>query len=95
MNVISPVAGSVEKDASVEVIGTTTFANTPLEIFVDGVSLQEAISDQSKNFIMFLSGLAPGEHILKINALDLEDKVVATSGDIPFSYEPDTGILFL
>jgi len=95
IEVVSPVKDGIEKDANVEVVGSTTYPNTPLEIFVDGNSFQEGISDPQGSFVLFLSGLEPGEHILKINAMDLEDAVVATSGDIPFSYEPEVGELFL
>ena len=95
IEVVSPVSWGVEKDDNVEVIGSTTYPNTPLEIFIDGVLFQEGISDPQGNFVLFLSWLEPGEHVLKINALDLTDAVVATSWDIPFSYDPEMGELFL
>lgn len=95
ITVVSPVAGSIEKSATVDVIGSTTFANTPIELFIDGTSTEDGLSDASGNFTFTLSGLAPGEHVLKINAKDLEEQVVATSGDIPFTYEVEAGDLFL
>lgn len=93
--VTSPVSWGIEKNPTVDVIGKTTFPNTPLELFVDDISLQEWISDSNGNFTIIISGLEPGPHSLKVNALDLDDNVVSTSWDIPFTYEVEVDELFL
>ena len=93
VSVVSPVAGSVETDSLVTVIGSTTFPNTPIEIFIDDISVQESISDENGDFVLPLSGIEPWDHTLKVNALDLENTVVSTEGPIPFSYEPVWGAL--
>lgn len=41
ITVVNPIDGAVEKSDTVDIIGTTSFPNTPLEIFIDGISLQE------------------------------------------------------
>ena len=89
ISLVSPVSGSIEKWLTVDVIGSTSIPNIPIEIFIDGSSIQEGISDDQGSFTLTLSDLEAGEHILKVNALDLDDKVVATTGEVPFSYVPD------
>lgn len=95
LTVTSPVPNSIESDSTVAIAGSTSFPNTPIVIFIDNVEIQDGLSDENGDFTIFVSGIQPGEHILKVNALDLDDAVVATSGPIPFTYDRGTGDLFL
>ena len=62
---------------------------------MDDVSYQKTISDTKGDFLLYLAGLQPGTHNLKINALDLEETVVSTAGPLAFTYQPAVGDLFL
>lgn len=93
--VTSPLSWSTEKQNIVYVIWETTYANTPIVIMVDGTKVQEWLSDQNGDFSLQLGGIEAWQHTLVVNALDLADKIVATSGPIPFTYEPDPKQLFL
>lgn len=95
LTVTSPLSGSVEKQDAINVIWETSYANTPIVIMIDGTKVQEGMSDQNGDFSLPLAGVAAWPHTLVVNALDLEDKIVATSGPIPFIYEPDPKKLFL
>jgi hypothetical protein len=77
------------------VIGTTSFPKTPVVILVDGEEVEQGLSDENGDFTLYMNGLEPGEHELTVNALDLEDSIVATEGPIPFTYEPSDENLFL
>lgn len=95
LTVTNPLEWSVEKQDSINVVWETTYANTPIVIMIDGTKVQEWLSDQNGDFSLPLSWIAPGPHTLVVNALDLEDKIVATSWPIPFIYEPQPKTLFL
>lgn len=95
LTVSSPVPNSVESDPTVTIAGSTSFPNTPIVIFIDDVEIQDGLSDQNGDFTIFVSGIQPGEHVLRVNALDLSNTIVATSGPIPFSYDRGTGQLLL
>lgn len=95
LTVTSPGSWSIEKQNTITVIWETTYANTPIVIMIDGTKVQEGLSDQNGDFSLPLSGIEAGKHTLVVNALDLEDKIVATSGPIPFTYEPDPKQLFM
>jgi cysteine-rich repeat protein len=95
LNVSSPLSGSVEKQNLINVVGKTTYANTPIVIMIDGTKVDEWLSDQNGDFSLPLAGITAWPHTLVVNALDLTDKIVATSGPIPFIYEPDPATLFL
>lgn len=95
LTVSNPLSGSVEKQDTINVIWKTTYANTPIVILINGSKIQEGLSDQNGDFSLPLSGIAPWPHTLVVNALDLEDKIAATSWPIPFIYEPDPRKLFL
>ncbi len=95
LTVTSPVPNAVESDPTVTIAWSTSFPNTPIVIFIDDVEIQDGLSDENGDFTIFVSWIQPGEHVLKVNALDLDNKVVATSGPIPFSYDRGNGELFL
>jgi cysteine-rich repeat protein len=94
ITVNSPASGSTETQDSINVVGTTTFPTTPITILLDGTSIEEGVTDAKGAFTVYLKGVSPGKHTLTVNALDLEDKVVGTSGPIPFTYEAQ-GSLFM
>lgn len=89
------MSGGIESQNPLSVIGTTSFANTPIVILLDGVEVQEDISDQNGDFTLFINNIEPGEHTIEVNALDLDNQVVASSGPIPFTYEGAPEDLFL
>ncbi len=92
ITVTSPLSGSTETKDSISVVGTTTFPTTPVTVLLDGVSIEEGVTDAQGAFTVYIQGISPGPHTLTVNALDLEDKVVGTSGPIPFTYQGESGL---
>lgn len=95
LTVLSPTPGSVETEDPLNVIWETTFPNTPIVVIIDDEEVSEGLSDEMGNFTLPVTGIQPGDHVLVVNALDLEDTVVATSWNIPFKYESADTNLFL
>ena len=83
--VTSPSDGSTESSSTISVVWTTEFANTPIVVFIDGEEIQEWMSDTQWGFNIAVSWLSAWEHALDINALDLEDTVVASSDTVSFT----------
>lgn len=63
-------------------------------MLLDGVSIEKGTTDAKGAFTVYIKGISPGTHTLTVNALDLEQKIVGTSGPIPFSYKAE-GSLFM
>ncbi|USN55675.1 MAG: hypothetical protein H6765_03665 [Candidatus Peribacteria bacterium] len=76
---MSPVSGGTETQSPLSVIGTTSFASTPIVILLDGVEVQEDVSDLNGDFTLFISQIEPGLHTIEVHALSLDNKVVANS----------------
>ena len=95
LSVSSPTSWSIEEEDTVNIIWNTTYANTPIVIMIDEVQAQEWLSDQRGDFQVQVSWLEAWSHELVVNALDLDDKVVATSWPIPFTYQPNPDQLLL
>lgn len=87
ITVASPLSGSTETQDSVTVIGTTTFPSTPIVVLLDGTQVEEGVTDTKWAFTLYMKWITPGAHTVTVNALDLEKKIVGSSGPIPFSYK--------
>lgn len=87
ITVTNPTNAMVVSEDSMSVVGSTSFPNTPMVMLIDWAQVQEWLSDQQGNFVVPVSGYTPGEHTLEVNALDLEDAIVASSGPITFTYD--------
>lgn len=85
LTVTEPVAWSMLTVDTIDVVWSTTYPNTPLTLMIDGQKSADWLSDQQGAFIIPVSWLSPWSHILQINALDLNDQIVASSQEIMFS----------
>lgn len=80
---------------TIDVVWSTTYPNTPLTLMIDGVKVADGLSDQQGSFVIPVSGLTPGSRTLQVNALDLNDQIVASSEPRQFTIEIDTSTLLL
>lgn len=96
LDVSAPLSWSVVTEDRIAVVATTSLPNSPIVLFVDDKKVQEWLSDQNWWITMYVSGITKWDHTLKMNAVDLWWTIVATSDDIPFTYDPiDHGALFV
>ncbi len=95
LEVTSPTVDSILTSDTVNVTATTSLPNTPIVLYIDEQKVQEGLSDANGDVVMSVSGISPGSHVLVMNAVDLWWAIVATSDEIPFSYEVDHGSLFV
>lgn len=93
--VTSPEQNEILSTNILNVVWSTSFANTPIVIFIDGSSIQEWLSDQQWNFSVTVTWIDIWDRVLEVNALDLDDQVVATSWPINFTFSEDADPLFL
>lgn len=87
IDVTNPIDGMVTPQDSMSVVWSTSFPNTPIVMIIDGAQVQEWLSDQQGNFVVPISWYSPWKHTLEVNALNLEDAVVASSWPISFTYD--------
>jgi len=95
LTVETPEKNAILTSDVLNVIWATSFANTPIVILIDWVEIEEGLSDQKWDFTMVTTGLEPWLHTLEVNALDLDNQVVASSWPIPFDYQVDEWELLL
>ena len=88
LEVVAPLSWSVLTDERVTVQAKTSLPNSPIVMYVDWEKVQEWLSDQQWWVTMYISWIKKGEHTLLVNAVDLWWNIIATSEDIPFSYDP-------
>lgn len=84
----SPLPNATETNNVVGVIGNTSVKNAKVQILVDGVKLSEEQASANGDFTSFLSDLKPGSHNLQAQVYDINDKIVAQSESISFTYQP-------
>lgn len=89
LTVSEPLGWAVLTSDTIDVVWATTYPNTPLTLTLDGQKVADGLSDQQWSFIIPVSWLIPWSHVLQINALDLDDQIVASSDEISFSVSID------
>lgn len=93
LDITEPSAWATLTTDAIDVVGTTTYPNTPLTLMIDGQKVADGLSDQQWAFIIPVSWIIPWSHTLQINALDLNDQIVASSDVVPFILAIDTSTL--
>lgn len=89
LTISEPSAWSTVTTDAIDVVWSTTYPNTPLTLMIDGQKAADGLSDQQWAFIIPVSWLAPWDRVLQMNALDLNDEIVASSDEVMFSVAID------
>jgi hypothetical protein len=96
VTVTSPISWSTITSDTLNVVWTTQLPNTPIAFYIDGIKVQDSLSDQNTNFNIFITWVQPGNHLLEVRAMDLAQTQVGTSWPIAFTYAAqniNTGLL--
>jgi hypothetical protein len=68
--------------------------NAKVQILLNGTKVKDEQSNQNGDFTSFLTDLEAGEYTLQAKVQDVNDKVVAQSQTISFTYQPmQVGVL--
>ena len=94
LKIISPVVGSTETNNSVNVLWSSSFPNSPLEIRLDNKKVKDALTNTNGDFNIYVDGVTVGEHTLLIKVVDLNQTTLASSNDIAFKYQPSDTKLY-
>lgn len=95
LSVSAPTSGAILTDDKINIVATTSLPNTPIVLYLDEEKVQEWLSDQNGDINMSISGIEKWAHTLVLNAVDLWGTIVATSDEIPFTYEANHWSLFV
>jgi len=96
LDVSSPIPNEELSDDKLNIIAKTSLWTTPIVVEIDGIKVQEWLSDTTWNINMFISWISKWAHTLVVNSVNLDGTITSTSGSIPFVYAPlDHSALFL
>lgn len=95
LTVDTPEKNTILTSDLLNIVWATSFSNAPLVVLIDWIEVDDWLSDRKWDFALNVTWLEPGLHVLEVNALDLEDQIVASSWPIPFDYQVDDGELLL
>lgn len=88
VQITSPLWWGTEKNSSVNVIGSSPFPNSPLQVFVNGQKLKDAYTSVDGSFSIYVDGFASWANSLQVKLIDVNGKVIWQSAQTQFSYQP-------
>ncbi|HRX63867.1 MAG TPA: fibronectin type III domain-containing protein [Candidatus Absconditabacterales bacterium] len=89
INISSPIAGSTERNSSVNIIGSSSsLKNSPVEAYLNGVSNNNGYTDSQGNFNLYVSPLQSGTNDIQVKITDINDIVLGQSDLISIIYQP-------
>ncbi|HMT00785.1 MAG TPA: hypothetical protein PKC14_00505 [Candidatus Absconditabacterales bacterium] len=94
VQITSPLGGGTEKNSSVNIIGSSPFPNSPLQIFVNGQKTKDAYTSVDGSFSIYVDGFASGVNNLQVKLADINGKIIGQSAQTQFSYQPLTDQFF-
>lgn len=89
IELISPVAGGIEKNNIANIIATApNLPNAPYEIYINNTSVSEGMTNANGDISAYVSGITQWDNILQIKILNANNEVIGESQIISFGYEP-------
>ncbi len=87
MTISSPLPNATETNSTVSVVGNAWVKNAKVEVMLNGTKVKEEQSNQNGDFTAFVTDLTPWQYTLKTVVKDVNNNVLASSADIPFTYQ--------
>lgn len=84
----SPVKNGIETSSTVSVVGNAWVKNAKVQILLNDSKVKEELSNQNGDFTSFLTSLQPWQYALKAIVKDIDDKTLAESELLSFTYQP-------
>lgn len=84
----SPVKDGTETSSTISVVGNAWVKNAKVQIMLNDVKVKEELSNQNWDFTSFLTALQPWQYALKAVVKDIDDKILAESDLLSFTYQP-------
>ncbi len=94
VQITSPLWWWTEKNSSVNIIGSSPFPNSPLQIFVNGQKTKDAYTSVDGSFSIYVDGFASWVNNLQVKLADINGKIIWQSAQTQFSYQPLTDQFF-
>ncbi len=89
INIISPVAGGIEKNSIANVLANVpSLPNAPYQIYVNNISVSQGMTTSNGDISAYVSGIQEGDNILQIKVMNASNEVIGESNVISFKYEP-------
>lgn len=77
INLISPVAGGIEKNNIANVIANApSLNNSPYEIYVNNLKVAQGMTSANGDISTYVSGITEGDNILQIKILNATNEVI-------------------
>lgn len=87
MTISSPLPNATETNSTVSVVGNAWVKNAKVEVMLNGTKVKEEQSNQNGDFTAFVTDLTPWQYTLKTVVKDVNNNILASSADIPFTYQ--------
>lgn len=84
----SPVKNGIETSSTISVVWNAWVKNAKVQILLNDSKVKEEQSNQNGDFTSFLTSLQPGQYALKAIVKDIDDKTLAESELLSFTYQP-------